>query len=125
MSDAAAGQRGRVSRAGACSGVLRGAEGTYCPRKGLALRGTGALAFQSLGGGAALRNHLLCRPDRFANATREVINVTLRTTLAATTKLVMPTPAKPILPVQTGVQAQQEEQSSGMTIFFSLLVLGE
>ncbi|NXU72185.1 SL9A8 protein, partial [Oreotrochilus melanogaster] len=58
-----------------------------------------------------------------ANATLEVINVTLRTTLAATTKLVVPTPAKPILPVQTGVQAQQEEQSSGMTIFFSLLVL--
>ncbi|XP_015151900.1 sodium/hydrogen exchanger 8 isoform X3 [Gallus gallus] len=59
----------------------------------------------------------------FANASHEVINVTLGTTLAATTKLVMPTPAKPILPVQTGVQAQQEEQSSGMTIFFSLLVL--
>ncbi|NXS56876.1 SL9A8 protein, partial [Brachypteracias leptosomus] len=60
---------------------------------------------------------------RSANATHEVINVTLHTTLAATTKLVVPTPAKPILPVQTGVQAQQEEQSSGMTIFFSLLVL--
>ncbi|OXB54481.1 hypothetical protein ASZ78_017090 [Callipepla squamata] len=59
----------------------------------------------------------------FANATREAANVTVRTALAATTKLVMPTPAKPILPVQTGVQAQQEEQSSGMTIFFSLLVL--
>ncbi|KAM6248540.1 sodium/hydrogen exchanger 8 [Porphyrio hochstetteri] len=58
-----------------------------------------------------------------ANATHEVINATLHTTLAATTKLVVPTPAKPILPVQTGVQAQQEEQSSGMTIFFSLLVL--
>lgn len=70
-------------------------------------------------------NHMLCHPDRFANVTHEAINVTLRTTLAATTKLVVPTPAKPILPVQTGVQAQQEEQSSGMTIFFSLLVLGE
>lgn len=70
-------------------------------------------------------NHMLYRPDRFANVTHEAINVTLRTTLAATTKLVVPTPAKPILPVQTGVQAQQEEQSSGMTIFFSLLVLGE
>ncbi|XP_051489064.1 sodium/hydrogen exchanger 8 isoform X2 [Apus apus] len=58
-----------------------------------------------------------------ANATHEAINVTLHTTLAATTRLVVPTPAKPILPVQTGVQAQQEEQSSGMTIFFSLLVL--
>lgn len=70
-------------------------------------------------------NHLLCYPDRSANATHEAINVTLHTTLAATTRLVVPTPAKPILPVQTGVQAQQEEQSSGMTIFFSLLVLGE
>lgn len=34
-----------------------------------------------------------------------------------------PTP-KPILPVQTGVKAQEEEQSSGLTIFFSLLVIG-
>uniref|UniRef100_A0A8C5R6B3 Sodium/hydrogen exchanger n=1 Tax=Leptobrachium leishanense TaxID=445787 RepID=A0A8C5R6B3_9ANUR len=50
-------------------------------------------------------------------------NVTLLTTLAAATKLVLPTPAKPIIPVQTGVQAQQEEQSSGMSIFFSLIVL--
>lgn len=70
-------------------------------------------------------NHVLYYPDRSANVTHEVINVTLHATLAATTKLVVPTPAKPILPVQTGVQAQQEEQSSGMTIFFSLLVLGE
>lgn len=70
-------------------------------------------------------NHILCYSDRSANATHEAINVTLRTTVAVTTKLVVPTPARPILPVQTGVQAQQEEQSSGMTIFFSLLVLGE
>ncbi|XP_056446042.1 sodium/hydrogen exchanger 8 [Gadus chalcogrammus] len=40
-----------------------------------------------------------------------------------------PTPARPptpknMLPVQTGVKAQEEEQSSGMTIFFSLLVIG-
>uniref|UniRef100_A0A3Q3XEE0 Sodium/hydrogen exchanger n=1 Tax=Mola mola TaxID=94237 RepID=A0A3Q3XEE0_MOLML len=35
----------------------------------------------------------------------------------------IPTP-KPILPVQTGVKAQEEEQSSGLTIFFSLLVIG-
>uniref|UniRef100_A0A2D4PKI0 Sodium/hydrogen exchanger 8 n=1 Tax=Micrurus surinamensis TaxID=129470 RepID=A0A2D4PKI0_MICSU len=59
----------------------------------------------------------------FPNVTHDVFNFTLHTTLALTTKLVLPTPAKPILPVQTGVQAQQEEQSSGMTIFFSLLVL--
>ncbi|XP_073649190.1 sodium/hydrogen exchanger 8 isoform X2 [Tursiops truncatus] len=59
----------------------------------------------------------------FPNTTHEGFNVTLHTTLAVTTKLVRPSPAKPILPVQTGQQAQQEEQSSGMTIFFSLLVL--
>lgn len=63
--------------------------------------------------------------NRFPNTTHEGFNVTLHTTLVVTTKLVLPTPAKPILPVQTGEQAQQEEQSSGMTIFFSLLVLGE
>ncbi|KAK2501987.1 hypothetical protein MC885_019320, partial [Smutsia gigantea] len=61
----------------------------------------------------------------FPNTTHEGFNVTLRTTLVVTAKLVLPTPARPILPVQTGEQAQQEEQSSGMTIFFSLLVLAE
>nr|XP_033696527.1 sodium/hydrogen exchanger 8 isoform X1 [Tursiops truncatus] len=61
--------------------------------------------------------------EDFPNTTHEGFNVTLHTTLAVTTKLVRPSPAKPILPVQTGQQAQQEEQSSGMTIFFSLLVL--
>ncbi|XP_037666891.1 sodium/hydrogen exchanger 8 isoform X3 [Choloepus didactylus] len=61
--------------------------------------------------------------EEFPNTTHEGLNVTLHTTLVVTTKLVLPTPAKPILPVQTGEQAQQEEQSSGMTIFFSLLVL--
>ncbi|EDL06512.1 solute carrier family 9 (sodium/hydrogen exchanger), member 8, isoform CRA_e [Mus musculus] len=62
--------------------------------------------------------------EEFSNTTHETFNFTLHTTLGVTTKLVLPTPAKPILPVQTGEQAQQEEQSSGMTIFFSLLVLG-
>uniref|UniRef100_A0A2K6S3A5 Sodium/hydrogen exchanger n=1 Tax=Saimiri boliviensis boliviensis TaxID=39432 RepID=A0A2K6S3A5_SAIBB len=62
--------------------------------------------------------------EEFPNTTHEGFNVTLHTTLVVTTKLVLPTPGKPILPVQTGEQAQQEEQSSGMTIFFSLLVLG-
>ncbi|XP_028625536.1 sodium/hydrogen exchanger 8 isoform X3 [Grammomys surdaster] len=61
--------------------------------------------------------------EEFSNTTHESFNFTLHTTLGVTTKLVLPTPAKPILPVQTGEQAQQEEQSSGMTIFFSLLVL--
>lgn len=68
---------------------------------------------------------LFLSSNRFPNTTHEGFNVTLHTTLVVTTKLVLPTPAKPILPVQTGEQAQQEEQSSGMTIFFSLLVLGE
>nr|KAF6423830.1 solute carrier family 9 member A8 [Rousettus aegyptiacus] len=62
--------------------------------------------------------------EEFPNTTHEGFNVTLHTTLVVTTKLVLPTAAKPILPVQTGEQAQQEEQSSGMTIFFTLLVLG-
>ncbi|XP_036039750.1 sodium/hydrogen exchanger 8 isoform X1 [Onychomys torridus] len=62
--------------------------------------------------------------EEFSNTTQESVNFTLHATLGVTTKLVLPTPAKPILPVQTGEQAQQEEQSSGMTIFFSLLVLG-
>ncbi|XP_031543565.1 sodium/hydrogen exchanger 8 isoform X1 [Vicugna pacos] len=72
-----------------------------------------------------IASHLLHCNDhfRFPNTTHEGFNVTLHTTLVVTTKLVLPTPAKPILPVQTGEQAQQEEQSSGMTIFFSLLVL--
>ncbi|XP_006881688.1 PREDICTED: sodium/hydrogen exchanger 8 isoform X1 [Elephantulus edwardii] len=65
----------------------------------------------------------MAEEERFPNTTQEGLNVTLHTTLIVTTKLVLPTPAKPILPVQTGEQAQQEEQSSGMTIFFSLLVL--
>nr|XP_015823558.2 sodium/hydrogen exchanger 8 isoform X1 [Nothobranchius furzeri] len=47
----------------------------------------------------------------------------LSTTTAKPTTAPPPTP-KPILPVQTGVKAQEEEQSSGMTIFFSLLVIG-
>ncbi|XP_063489458.1 sodium/hydrogen exchanger 8 isoform X2 [Symphalangus syndactylus] len=65
----------------------------------------------------------MAEEERFPNTTHEGFNVTLHTTLVVTTKLVLPTPGKPILPVQTGEQAQQEEQSSGMTIFFSLLVL--
>uniref|UniRef100_A0A6I8QF91 Sodium/hydrogen exchanger n=1 Tax=Xenopus tropicalis TaxID=8364 RepID=A0A6I8QF91_XENTR len=60
----------------------------------------------------------------FHNVSHGEFNTTLFTTLAISTKLVLPTPEKPIIPVQTGVQAQQEEQSSGMSIFFSLLVLG-
>ncbi|XP_012717774.2 sodium/hydrogen exchanger 8 isoform X2 [Fundulus heteroclitus] len=55
-------------------------------------------------------------------------NETLHSTAAAATAAKPTTPAppsqKPILPVQTGVKAQEEEQSSGLTIFFSLLVIG-
>ncbi|XP_039590804.1 sodium/hydrogen exchanger 8 [Polypterus senegalus] len=60
------------------------------------------------------------------NDTQDVANITIQTTTIANrvTAVVPPTQPKPILPVQTGVQAQEEEQSSGMTIFFSLLVIG-
>ncbi|KAM4610541.1 sodium/hydrogen exchanger 8 [Polymixia lowei] len=60
-----------------------------------------------------------------SNDTDNPSNDTLHSTTPATkaTTPAPPTP-KPILPVQTGVKAQEEEQSSGMTIFFSLLVIG-
>ncbi len=50
-------------------------------------------------------------------------------TVQSTTPVPKPTtpepPKKePILPEQMGVKAQEEEQSSGMSIFFSLLVIG-
>ncbi|KAL4655324.1 sodium/hydrogen exchanger 8 [Arapaima gigas] len=48
----------------------------------------------------------------------------LTTTVVAKAATPAPPTPKPILPVQTGVKAQEEEQSSGMTIFFSLLVIG-
>ncbi|KAI5612051.1 sodium/hydrogen exchanger 8 precursor [Silurus asotus] len=59
------------------------------------------------------------------NITEMTGNETLRST-TPTTKATTSTPptVKPILPVQTGVKAQEEEQSSGMSIFFSLLVIG-
>ncbi|MCI4387106.1 hypothetical protein PGIGA_G00070340 [Pangasianodon gigas] len=59
------------------------------------------------------------------NATETPGNETLRSTtpVAKATTSTPPT-VKPILPVQTGVKAQEEEQSSGMSIFFSLLVIG-
>uniref|UniRef100_A0A8C9XJI1 Sodium/hydrogen exchanger n=1 Tax=Sander lucioperca TaxID=283035 RepID=A0A8C9XJI1_SANLU len=60
-----------------------------------------------------------------SNDTDNYGNETLHSTTPAVkpTTLAPPT-AKPILPVQTGVKAQEEEQSSGLTIFFSLLVIG-
>ncbi|XP_071755086.1 sodium/hydrogen exchanger 8 [Centroberyx gerrardi] len=60
-----------------------------------------------------------------SNDTDNYSNETLHSTTPAAkaTTPAPPTP-KPILPVQTGVKAQEEEQSSGMTIFFSLLVIG-
>ncbi|XP_066442893.1 sodium/hydrogen exchanger 8 isoform X3 [Eleutherodactylus coqui] len=67
-------------------------------------------------------SHVIHEVYSVRNDSHGGVNGTLSTILAIT-KLVLPTPAKPIIPVQTGVQAQQEEQSSGMSIFFSLLVL--
>ncbi|XP_045913572.1 sodium/hydrogen exchanger 8 isoform X2 [Micropterus dolomieu] len=60
-----------------------------------------------------------------SNDTDNYSNETLHST-TPTVKPTTPTPPtlKPILPVQTGVKAQEEEQSSGLTIFFSLLVIG-
>ncbi|KAM4563067.1 sodium/hydrogen exchanger 8 [Odontesthes bonariensis] len=51
-------------------------------------------------------------------------NETHHTTTATKPTTPPPPTPKPILPVQTGVKAQEEEQSSGLTIFFSLLVIG-
>uniref|UniRef100_A0AAQ5X8X3 Sodium/hydrogen exchanger n=1 Tax=Amphiprion ocellaris TaxID=80972 RepID=A0AAQ5X8X3_AMPOC len=59
--------------------------------------------------------------DTTDNYGNETVHST--TTAAKPTTPAPPTP-KPILPVQTGVKAQEEEQSSGLTIFFSLLVIG-
>ncbi|XP_022047775.1 sodium/hydrogen exchanger 8 [Acanthochromis polyacanthus] len=59
--------------------------------------------------------------DTVDNYSNETLHST--TTAAKPTTPAPPTP-KPILPVQTGVKAQEEEQSSGLTIFFSLLVIG-
>uniref|UniRef100_A0A8C4F0E3 Sodium/hydrogen exchanger n=1 Tax=Dicentrarchus labrax TaxID=13489 RepID=A0A8C4F0E3_DICLA len=61
----------------------------------------------------------------FSNDTENNSNETIHSTKPAV-KPTTPAPptAKPILPMQTGVEAQEEEQSSGLTIFFSLLVIG-
>ncbi|PWA31907.1 hypothetical protein CCH79_00006723, partial [Gambusia affinis] len=52
-------------------------------------------------------------------------NQTHHSTAAAAKPTTPPPTQKPILPVQTGVKAQEEEQSSGLTIFFSLLVANQ
>lgn len=60
-----------------------------------------------------------------SNETDTYSNETLHSTTPAVKPTTPPPPTpKPILPVQTGVKAQEEEQSSGLTIFFSLLVIG-
>uniref|UniRef100_A0A8C7TAK8 Sodium/hydrogen exchanger n=1 Tax=Oncorhynchus mykiss TaxID=8022 RepID=A0A8C7TAK8_ONCMY len=57
------------------------------------------------------------------NASNDIpFNDTLHATTVGVKATPKPTP-KPILP-GAGVKAQEEEQSSGMTIFFSLLVIG-
>ncbi|KAI3357638.1 hypothetical protein L3Q82_016051 [Scortum barcoo] len=73
------------------------------------------------GDGVGQEGHSLSK----SNDTDGYSNETLHSTTPAVkpTTPVPPTP-KPILPVQTGVKAQEEEQSSGLTIFFSLLVIG-
>ncbi|XP_059188898.1 sodium/hydrogen exchanger 8 [Centropristis striata] len=65
------------------------------------------------------------QPVSKSNDTDSYSNETLHSTKSVVkpTTPAPPTP-KPILPVQTGVKAQEEEQSSGLTIFFSLLVIG-
>ncbi|KAJ8016060.1 hypothetical protein DPEC_G00003220 [Dallia pectoralis] len=60
-------------------------------------------------------------PSRL-NDTDNSSNDTVHSTTAGVKATPKPTP-KPILP-GAGVKAQEEEQSSGMTIFFSLLVIG-
>lgn len=62
------------------------------------------------------------KPNDTDSYSNETVQTTTTTTVKPTTPTA-PTP-KPILPVQTGVKAQEEEQSSGLTIFFSLLVIG-
>ncbi|XP_016107047.1 sodium/hydrogen exchanger 8-like [Sinocyclocheilus grahami] len=59
------------------------------------------------------------------NDTKSSSNDTVHSTTPVP-KPTTPEPPKnePILPEQTGVKAQEEEQSSGMSIFFSLLVIG-
>uniref|UniRef100_A0A674CYC1 Sodium/hydrogen exchanger n=1 Tax=Salmo trutta TaxID=8032 RepID=A0A674CYC1_SALTR len=60
--------------------------------------------------------------SRLLNDTDNSSNDTLHATTVGVKATPKPTP-KPILP-GAGVKAQEEEQSSGMTIFFSLLVIG-
>lgn len=62
------------------------------------------------------------RQNDTENSSNDTLHPTTHVTKAATPA---PPTVKPILPVQTGVKAQEEEQSSGMTIFFSLLVIGQ
>ncbi|XP_014851548.1 PREDICTED: sodium/hydrogen exchanger 8 isoform X1 [Poecilia mexicana] len=63
---------------------------------------------------------------RESNETTENYSNETHHSTAAAAKPTTPAPPtpKPILPVQTGVKAQEEEQSSGLSIFFSLLVVG-
>lgn len=69
------------------------------------------------------REFLFIYPYSKSNDTDSNNNETLFSTTVKPTTPALPSP-KPILPVQTGVKAQEEEQSSGLTIFFSLLVIG-
>lgn len=61
--------------------------------------------------------------DRLSNSTGDQNGTSQVTSSPIVTVTTPEVPPKPILHLQTGAEAQQEEQSSGMTIFFSLLVL--
>ncbi|XP_053706256.1 sodium/hydrogen exchanger 8 [Synchiropus splendidus] len=82
-----------------------------------------ASSTQDLDSGRDLNN--LQKDGLKANDTESYSNESSHSTIPTTkpTTAAHPTP-KPILPLHTGVKAQEEEQSSGLTIFFSLLVIG-
>ncbi|XP_032897404.1 sodium/hydrogen exchanger 8 isoform X2 [Amblyraja radiata] len=61
--------------------------------------------------------------DRLSNSTGDQNGTSQVTSSPIVTIATPEAPPKPVLHLQTGAEAQQEEQSSGMTIFFSLLVL--
>ncbi|XP_072305879.1 sodium/hydrogen exchanger 8 [Eucyclogobius newberryi] len=78
-------------------------------------------------GNDEVEQHKDGQPASKSNVTDHYSNDTLHSPTTKTTNkptTIAPPTAKPILPVQTGVKAQEEEQSNGLTIFFSLLVIG-
>lgn len=70
-----------------------------------------------------LHGEEISRLNDTENPSNDTAHATTTTHAAKAATPAPPTP-KPILPEHTGVKAQEEEQSSGMSIFFSLLVIG-